>query len=82
MADEEILKIRKEFGAYLKKHREEVLKEKNLLAFSYNSELDNSKLGKIEKGEVDIQFNTLIEIAKTYKLSSKSILGFKVLTAE
>ncbi|WP_114790441.1 hypothetical protein U0035_14285 [Niabella yanshanensis] len=82
MADDEILKIRKEFGAYLKKHREEVLKEKNLLAFSYNSELDNSKLGKIEKGEVDIQFSTLIEIAKTYKLSSKSILGFKILTTE
>lgn len=82
MADEEILKIRKEFGAYLKKHREEVLKEKNLLAFSYNSELDNSKLGKIEKGEVDIQFSTLIEIAKTYKLSSKSILGFKILATE
>ena len=82
MTREEILKIRKEFGAYLKKHREEVLKEKNLLAFSYNSELDNSKLGKIEKGEVDIQFSTLIEIAKTYRLSSKSILGFKVLTAD
>jgi len=52
------------------------------LAFSYNSELDNSKLGKIEKGEVDIQFSTLIEIAKTYKLSSKSILGFKVLISD
>lgn len=82
MAIEETLQIRKEFGAYLKKHREEVLKEKNLLAFSYNSELDNSKLGKIEKGEIDIQFSTLIEIAKTYKLSSKSILGFKLLIAE
>jgi hypothetical protein len=82
MTREEILKIRKEFGAYLKKHREEVLKERKLLAFSYNSELDNSKLGKIEKGEVDIQFSTLIEIAKTYKLSPKSILGFKVLISD
>lgn len=69
--------IKKEFGAYLKKHRLEVLKENNLLAFSYNSNLDNSKLGKIEKGEVDFQFETLLELAKTYKLTSKDILGFK-----
>lgn len=69
--------IKKEFGAYLKKHRLEVLKENNLLAFSYNSSLDNSKLGKIEKGEVDFQFETLLELAKTYKLTSKDILGFK-----
>jgi len=82
MANEEVLRIRKEFGAYLKKHREEVLQERNLLAFSYNSELDNSKLGKIEKGEIDIQFSTLIEIARTYKLSPKSILGFKLIITE
>lgn len=69
--------IKKEFGAYLKKHRVEVLKEPNLLVFSYSSKLDNSKLGKIEKGEIDFQFETLLEIAKTYKLTSKDILGFK-----
>ncbi|MFT4092700.1 MAG: hypothetical protein QM640_03585 [Niabella sp.] len=82
MANTGVLKIRKEFGAYLKKHREEILKEKNLLAFSYNSELDNSKLRKIELGEVDIQFSTLIEIAKTYKLSAKSLLGFRITIEE
>jgi predicted transcriptional regulator len=69
--------IRKEFGAYLKRHRLEVLKETNLLDFSYSSTLDNSKLGKIEKGEVDFRFDTLIEVAKTCKLTSKDILGFK-----
>ncbi len=78
MANEEVLRIRKEFGAYLKKHREGVLKEKNLLAFSYNSELDNSKLRKIERGEIDIRFSTLIEIAKTYRLPMNNILGFKI----
>ncbi|MBZ4189492.1 hypothetical protein [Niabella beijingensis] len=66
------------FGAYLKQHREEVLSEKNLLSFSYSSSLDNSKLAKIEKGEVNIRFNTLLEIAKTYKLDDKTILGFKI----
>ena len=68
----------KEFGLYLKKHRIEVLKEKNLLNFSYTSALDNSKLGKIEKGEIDMQFDTLIEIAKTYKLLDKGLFGFKI----
>ena len=70
--------IKKEFGAFLQKHRIEVLKEKNLLEFSYYSKLDNSKLAKIEKGEIDFRFDTLIEIAKTYKLPEKVILGFKL----
>ena len=78
MAGKERPDIKKTFGAYLKRHREEVLKEKNLLVFSYSSNLDNSKLGKIEKGEIDFQFETLIEIARTYKLTSKAILGFKL----
>jgi predicted transcriptional regulator len=69
--------IKKEFGAYLKRHRLEVLKETNLLDFSYSSTLDNSKLAKIEKGEVDFRFDTLIELARTYKLPIKEILGFK-----
>lgn len=70
--------IRKKFGAYLKKHREEVLRENNLLVFSYSSDLDNSKLAKIEKGEIDFRFDTLIEIARTYKLAGENILGFKL----
>jgi hypothetical protein len=70
-------KIREAFGTHLKDRREKVLKEKNLLKFSYSSNLDNSKLGKIEKGEIDFQFDTLLEIAETYKLTDKAILGFK-----
>jgi len=71
-------KIREAFGSHLKKRREKVLKEKNLLKFSYSSNLDNSKLAKIEKGEIDFQFDTLLEIAETYKLTDKAILGFKL----
>jgi len=70
-------KILEAFGKYLKVRREKVLKEKNLLKFSYSSNLDNSRLGKIEKGEIDFQFETLLEIAETYKLTDKAILGFK-----
>lgn len=77
-----IKSIRQQFGSYLKNHRETVLKEYNLLAFSYGSNLDNSKLAKIEKGEIDIQFDTLIEVARTYKLHEKSLFGFKVESEE
>lgn len=82
MQNEQKHKFLVEFGAYLKNRREKTLKEKNLLQFSYSSNLDNSKLAKIEKGEVDIQLSTLIEIAKTYKLTDKAILGFKFFTEE
>jgi predicted transcriptional regulator len=69
--------IKQEFGAFLAKHRIEVLKAENLLEFSYTSKFDNSKLRKIEKGQIDFRFDTLIEIARTYKLPEKVILGFK-----
>lgn len=68
--------IKQAFGAFLKKHRTEVLKAENLLEFSYTSNLDNSKLAKIEKGEINFRFDTLIEIARTYKLPEKVIFGF------
>lgn len=77
MEDNRKHKIREAFGIYLKDRRERILKEKNLLQFSYTSNLDNSKLGKIEKGEIDFQFDTFLEIAETYKLTDKAILGFK-----
>jgi len=75
-------KNREAFGSYLKNRREKVLKEKNLLKFSYSSNFDNSKLAKIEKGEIDFQFDTLLEIAETYKLAGKTILGFKLIVEE
>lgn len=78
MANNSERNIRQEFGAYLKKHREEVLKQKNLLHFSYTTNLDNSKLAKIEKGEVDFRLSTLLEIAEAYKLSTKGLLGFSI----
>lgn len=73
--------IREQFGDYIKNHRENILGEKNLLLFSYNSNLDNSKLGKIERGEIDIQFDTLVEVARTYKLD-EMLFGFKVIFEE
>lgn len=58
-----------EMGVFLKNHRINVLHEPNLLDFSYSSNFDNSKLAKIEKGEVDIKLTTFMKILKAYKVS-------------
>jgi len=70
--------IRKQFGEYLQKHRENVLKIKSVRELSFSSNIDNSKLSKIEKGQVNFGFDNLLEIAVTYKLTNKDILGFAV----
>ena len=75
MAKSSIKSVREQFGEYLKKHRENVLGEKNLLLFSYDSKLDNSKLRKIEMGQINIRFDTLLEIVRCYKLD-KVLFGF------
>ncbi len=77
MQDSEKNRLLKEFGAHLKNRRINVLKEQNLLQFSYSSKLDNSKLRKIERGEVDFRMSTLIELVKTYKLTDKQFFGCK-----
>jgi hypothetical protein len=66
----------------LKKHRKEVLKVASVRQLSFNSNLDNSKLSKIEKGMINFEFDTLLELAVTYKLSTKEILGFGAELAE
>ena len=68
--------FRKQFGEYLRKHRENVLKIKSVRELSFSSNIDNSKLSKIEKGQVNFGFDILLEIAVTYKLSNKDIFGF------
>ncbi|WP_081160817.1 hypothetical protein [Niastella populi] len=70
--------IRKQFGEYLQRHRENVLKVKSVRELSFTSTIDNSKLSKIEKGQVNFGFDNLLEIAVTYKLSHKDVLGFAI----
>jgi hypothetical protein len=70
--------IRKQFGEYLQRHRENVLKIKSVRELSFTSTIDNSKLSKIEKGQVNFGFDNLLEIAVTYKLTHKDILGFAI----
>lgn len=70
--------IRKLFGEYLKKRREEYLKVDSVRQLSFSSNLDQSKLSKIEKGQIDFRFDTLLEIAITYKLRPKQLLDFPI----
>jgi hypothetical protein len=70
--------IRKLLGAYLKKHREEVLKVESVRQLSFSSNLDSSKLSKIEKGSIDFRFDTLMEIALTYNITPGNIFNFEI----
>ncbi|HSC54089.1 MAG TPA: hypothetical protein VLC98_10725 [Phnomibacter sp.] len=75
------IEIRKAFGNYLQARRLEITKQDNLLVFSYTSGIDNSKLAKIEKGQVNFGFDLLVLIQKAYKLTDKEILGFNAVAA-
>jgi len=70
--------IRKLLGAHLKKHRLEVLKIQSVRQLSFSSNLDQSKLSKLEKGQIDVRLDTLIEIALTYKLNLAGLFDFKI----
>jgi hypothetical protein len=70
--------IRKLFGSYLKNRRENTLKIPSVRQLSFTSNLDHSKLTKIEKGLLDIRFDTLMEVALTYKLNPKQLFNFPI----
>jgi hypothetical protein len=70
--------IRKLFGAYLQKRREEYLKIDSVRQLSFSSNLDQSKLSKIEKGKIDFRFDTLLEVAVTYKMKPKQLFDFEI----
>jgi transcriptional regulator with XRE-family HTH domain len=72
------VEIRKLFGLYLKNRRENILKIKSVRQLSFNSNIDHSKLSKIEKGLIDIRFDTLVEIAKTYEIDFDKLFDFKI----
>jgi hypothetical protein len=70
--------IRKLLGEFLKNRRVNELKIKSVRQLSFDSTLDHSKLTKIEKGLLDFRFDTLIELAKTYRLPLNKILNFEI----
>ena len=69
--------IRETVGAFLKRRREEHLLV-SVRQLSFSSNLDHSKLVKIEKGLVDFRFDTLMELAITYKIQPRELLNFDI----
>ena len=69
-------KLLAKLGARLNELRTE--KELSLRKLSYISNLDYSTIGKIEKGQVNITFTTLVELAKALEVELLEILNFKI----
>jgi transcriptional regulator with XRE-family HTH domain len=68
-------KALKKFGLHLKKLREQ--KEMSVRDVSYNCTIDNSKISKIENGQVNITFTTLLELAKGLGVSANILLDLE-----
>lgn len=77
MDSKEKKEIRKRLGAFLKERREKDL-QVSVRQLSFSSSLDHSKLVKIEKGLIDFRFDTLIELAITYKVLPRDLLNFEI----
>ena len=70
--------IRKLFGEILRRRREDELKISSVRQLSFDSNLNQNKLTKIVKGQIDFRFDTLVELAETYKLPLSNILSFDI----
>ena len=69
--------IRKLFGSYLKKEGR-ISKNRKCKTIIVYFQFRPSKLTKIEKGLIDIRFDTLMEVALTYKLTQNNYLIFRL----
>jgi len=78
MTEKKKKEIRKLLGKHLSNHREKVLKISSVRQLALTSNLDYSKLIKIEKGLTDIRFDTIIELAVTYKMTPKTLFSFPI----
>lgn len=65
--------ILQRFGKNVKRFREK--KGLSLRELSYNCNIDNSKISKIEKGKVNITLLTLMELCVALEVSPAELLG-------
>ena len=68
MTEKKKKEIRILLVAYLRKQRKEVLAMNSVRKMALQHRYDQSKLSKIEKGMIDIRFDTLMDIAEIYQL--------------
>ena len=74
MTDKELSRIKKHFGAHLKKIRES--KDLSLLEADYSSEMNESNISKYENGKRDPRLSTIVKLAKMLKVHPREILDF------
>lgn len=60
------------FGKHLKKVR--IKKKISQRQLSFNCDLDNSFIAKVEKGQFNIQLGTIVELAKGLNIHPKELL--------
>lgn len=63
----------KKLGANIKRLRE--MKNLSLRELSYACDIDNSKISKIEKGQINITFTTILQLAKALEISPSELLS-------
>jgi transcriptional regulator with XRE-family HTH domain len=69
-------KALKKFGDNLSKLRKE--QNLSLRELSYACNIDHSKIGKIEKGQINITLTTLFELAKGLEVDLSRLVEFSV----
>jgi transcriptional regulator with XRE-family HTH domain len=74
MAAKDHSNLKQEFGAHLKKVRED--KGFTLLELDYRCDLNESNISKIENGKFDIRLSTIFELAKGLGVEPKELLDF------
>ena len=62
----------KKFGLNIKKLRE--AKELSFRELSYACDIDNSKISKIEKGQINITFTTILQLARALEVTPSELL--------
>ncbi len=62
----------KKLGANIKRLRE--IKNLSLRELSYECDIDNSKISKIEKGQVNITVTTILQLAKALEVHPTELL--------
>lgn len=69
-----------EFQIRLGKQIEKLRKKLNLSyrQLAQRCDVDHSNLSKIEKGEINIQLSTLLEISKGLEVHPKELLDFEI----
>jgi transcriptional regulator with XRE-family HTH domain len=69
-------KALKEFGKNLKRIREK--KDFTMRELSHYCDIDYSKIGKIEKGQINITLDTIMELARGLEIHPKKLFDFEV----